>query len=213
MSDTFPPDRLNATLPNILTEHAQGVIQHGMLTITVPSEGKPLRITPSFSQDSRNVLVGADPLLFYGNDGTECETFIRKLRQTAFAREKLDDSQWMARFASTCFLGKALRWFVGLDSNTKNDWETLEAAMLEMWPSDGGTQDDREENILLPTMRGLSKESTNAPSSSSSEDDPVSSAPRDPSILSRIRLIIEPSSAFETLREDFLTVRESITGY
>ncbi|KAG8893466.1 hypothetical protein FRB99_001925, partial [Tulasnella sp. 403] len=76
-------------------------------------------------------------------DGTECEYFVHKLRQTAFAHGKLDDNLWMAQFASTCLLGKALRWYVGLDSNTKNDWETLEAAMLEKWPLDSDDDDDQ----------------------------------------------------------------------
>ncbi|KAG8897717.1 hypothetical protein FRB99_007975, partial [Tulasnella sp. 403] len=186
-----PRSNHGAPLPDPPTGRAWEVIQHDMATNNVPNK------------------VGTDlPRVFNGDSGTECENFIRKLRKTALAQEKLGDSQWMAQRASTGFSGRALQWYVGLDNDTKSDWEKLEPAMLEMWPSDGGNQDDREENILLPAMRRLSEESTNAPSSSSSEDNPVSSTPETPSILSRIRLIIEPSSASETFHDDFLTVRE-----
>ncbi|KAG8895753.1 hypothetical protein FRB99_000364, partial [Tulasnella sp. 403] len=73
-------------------------------------------------------------IVFKGGDGTECEDFIQSVRKYAFSEGKLDDKAWTALFASTCFSGKALRWHVALDNNTKTNWDLLEAALLEEWP-------------------------------------------------------------------------------
>lgn len=40
----------------------------------------------------------------------------------------------MANFASTCFVGSALRWHISLDKTTRSDWALLEQALIEAYP-------------------------------------------------------------------------------
>lgn len=75
-----------------------------------------------------------DDIFFSGSDGLEAEKFIRAVRKAAFAQQKLDDSKWMAQFASICLEGDALRWHTKLDNATKNEWPLLEAALLQQYP-------------------------------------------------------------------------------
>ncbi|KAG8985422.1 hypothetical protein FRB90_004713, partial [Tulasnella sp. 427] len=78
-------------------------------------------------------------LVFEGVDGRECERFIRTVRSRAFSLGKQRDQEWMADFASTCFEGRALRWFSGLDEETRGNWRLLEQALLRDFPTaDGG---------------------------------------------------------------------------
>ncbi|KAG8990364.1 hypothetical protein FRB90_001797 [Tulasnella sp. 427] len=60
---------------------------------------------------------------------------------------KQRDYQWMADYASTCFQGKALRWFSKLDDETQGDWKLLERAMLRDFPTD----DERPASATIPT--------------------------------------------------------------
>ncbi|KAG8893468.1 hypothetical protein FRB99_001923, partial [Tulasnella sp. 403] len=72
---------------------------------------------------------------FSGNSGEECEDFIQNVRRHAFSQGKLKDKEWVALFASTCFSGRALRWYARLDDPTKESWDLLQAALLEEWPN------------------------------------------------------------------------------
>ncbi|KAG8976385.1 hypothetical protein FRB90_009188, partial [Tulasnella sp. 427] len=74
-------------------------------------------------------MSASEDIVFDGGEG-QCERFIRLVRKAAFAQGKLEDSKWVAMFASTCFEGKALRWYSALDSATKVDWHLLEPALL-----------------------------------------------------------------------------------
>ncbi|KIO28580.1 hypothetical protein M407DRAFT_6730 [Tulasnella calospora MUT 4182] len=74
-------------------------------------------------------MSALEEIVFDGGEG-QCERFIRLVRKAAFSQGKLDDSKWVAMFASTCFEGKALRWYSALDPTTKTDWHLLEPALL-----------------------------------------------------------------------------------
>lgn len=77
-----------------------------------------------------------DDIIFYGQDGTECERFIRLVRRKGFQEGKLEDPGWMARYASTCFDGDALRWFVQLDREIQMDWELLSRELVKQYPKE-----------------------------------------------------------------------------
>lgn len=86
--------------------------------------------------DTESAMGSGDDVVFYGLDGAECERFIRLVRRKAFQNGKLDDQVWMARYASTCFDGDALRWFVDLDRGIQTDWELLSRALIRQYPKD-----------------------------------------------------------------------------
>lgn len=69
-------------------------------------------------------------------DGTACEHFIRDVRQHAFNSGKTRDTAWIADYASTCFVGGALRWYETLDDEVLGDWKSLRQALLARWPAD-----------------------------------------------------------------------------
>lgn len=56
--------------------------------------------------------------------------------QAAFSQGKIEDSRWMAQFASICLEGNALRWHTTLDNETKNDWALFESALLKQYPEE-----------------------------------------------------------------------------
>ncbi|KAG8931703.1 hypothetical protein FRC00_000676 [Tulasnella sp. 408] len=66
---------------------------------------------------------------FNGNE-RECEQFVLLIREAARHHGKLDDARWAAAFASTCLTGDALRWYNGLDGDTRDSWELLAPALL-----------------------------------------------------------------------------------
>lgn len=68
--------------------------------------------------------------LFYGRSAEEAQTFVRMIRNAAFDREKYDDGRWMAAFASSLFVGEALRWHSSLPYGVRSDWKLLEEAIL-----------------------------------------------------------------------------------
>lgn len=73
-------------------------------------------------------------IIFRGIDGDECEEFIVAIREWAFDQGKSQDYTWLANFASTCFVGYALRWHISLDKTTRSDWALLEQALIEAYP-------------------------------------------------------------------------------
>ncbi|KAG8901063.1 hypothetical protein FRB99_005585, partial [Tulasnella sp. 403] len=68
-------------------------------------------------------------IIFDGRNGRSCEKFIVAVRRKAFAEGKDRDYEWMARFATTCFEGRALRWHIELPDKVRNDWLALERAL------------------------------------------------------------------------------------
>ncbi|KAG8905293.1 hypothetical protein FRB99_000266 [Tulasnella sp. 403] len=95
---------------------------------------------------------------FKGIDGAECEEFINAVRSKAFEANKDEDPVWMARYASTCFVGNALRWHISLDKETRSDWTLLESALMQKYPPvdaepppDEATSAPQVSTALIPT--------------------------------------------------------------
>lgn len=71
---------------------------------------------------------------FRGQDRTEAEEFIQAVQEAALTAEKLQDDAWMAHFASTFILGKALTWYGALDDDVQESWQALRTALLALCP-------------------------------------------------------------------------------
>ncbi|KAG8895395.1 hypothetical protein FRC00_007525, partial [Tulasnella sp. 408] len=74
------------------------------------------------------------PLEFKGESETECQEFVRRIRQRAVAEGRDHDSEWMVRLAYPCFSGNALRWHASLPIDVQSNWRSLERAILLDYP-------------------------------------------------------------------------------
>ncbi|KIO33725.1 hypothetical protein M407DRAFT_17340 [Tulasnella calospora MUT 4182] len=83
------------------------------------------------SSDSQNVNQN---MVFYGKDGIEAEEFIRSVMMAAKAAGKLRDNSWIVDEVSVAFAGDALRWYIELDDETRNDWLLLRRAIIQKYP-------------------------------------------------------------------------------
>ncbi|KAG9032790.1 hypothetical protein FS837_002641 [Tulasnella sp. UAMH 9824] len=72
-----------------------------------------------------------ESIIFRGVDPEEAENFIRSVKVQAFRAGKSDDQNWVATLASTAFAGKALRWYLRLPVQTRQDWDQLQEAIIE----------------------------------------------------------------------------------
>lgn len=70
-------------------------------------------------------------ITFGGTSSDECELFVSAIRRRSLAEGKYGDNEWIAYFASSCFVGEALYWYEGLDENVQSDWGNLRQAILE----------------------------------------------------------------------------------
>lgn len=70
-------------------------------------------------------------ITFRGTNPDECEDFISAVRSKALAEGKYRDNQWIAYFASSCFVGAALYWYESLDESIQEDWKQLRPALLD----------------------------------------------------------------------------------
>ncbi|KIO19059.1 hypothetical protein M407DRAFT_31272 [Tulasnella calospora MUT 4182] len=86
----------------------------------------------------RHALLSKYRSMFYGGSGEEAEKFICTVRDKAIDEGKGKDNEWIVTYATSCLAGEALRWFAYLDSDTKNNWEKLQQALLTQYPR-GGT--------------------------------------------------------------------------
>lgn len=77
---------------------------------------------------------GYGVVVFRGLPGEPCEEFIRCVRGRAFSEGKQRDNEWICDFASTCFTGRALRWYEELDEEIQQDWKLLRQALLRQYP-------------------------------------------------------------------------------
>lgn len=75
--------------------------------------------------------IAASRIIFRGTNSDECEDFISAVRLKALAENKHRDNQWIAYFASSCFVGDALYWYESLDESIQEDWKQLRPALLE----------------------------------------------------------------------------------
>ncbi|KAG8906405.1 hypothetical protein FRC01_008035, partial [Tulasnella sp. 417] len=94
----------------------------------------------------RKAMISRFRPLFHGKSGAEAEEFVGQIRQRALDVGKLNDQYWTAEFASGCFSGRALRWYMSLDSGVRGDWVLLQQAIFAQY-SEGC-----EEALLLPTV-------------------------------------------------------------
>lgn len=81
------------------------------------------------------IPFGTDHPVFKGIDGVEAEEWVCAIRQKALSLRRQRDNDWIADFASTCFVGDALRWYEDLDEDTQRDWRKLRLALLAQWPA------------------------------------------------------------------------------
>ena len=72
--------------------------------------------------------------VFYGIDGEECEDLVHAVRLQARVANRMHDHVYMARWASSCMVGAALRWYVALPKEVKYDWDELEQALVAEYP-------------------------------------------------------------------------------
>ncbi|KAG8925740.1 hypothetical protein FRC01_009763 [Tulasnella sp. 417] len=92
-----------------------------------------------------------EPLFFWGNSATECESFVNTVNRYAWKSGKSDDSKWIAHFAMSCLSGKALRWAMQLDRNTRKDWDLLSAALLLEYKEDVNNNGPELQSPGIPT--------------------------------------------------------------
>ncbi|KAG8904142.1 hypothetical protein FRC01_008853 [Tulasnella sp. 417] len=76
---------------------------------------------------------------FEGKSAKEAEEFVAAIRGIALKEGKHKDHEWIAFFASSCFVGLALRWFEDLDFEMRCDWDLLRQAILRKWPAEDDT--------------------------------------------------------------------------
>ncbi|KAG8940782.1 hypothetical protein FRC04_005051 [Tulasnella sp. 424] len=104
---------------------------------------------------------------FKGKSGAECEDFIQNIREAAWKEGKLDDTRWMAHFASLHYSGKALKWHSDLPLDVRQDWFKQEKALLERWPPPADESDNEEADAaVIPAPAAVSLLSTQAGKSS-----------------------------------------------
>jgi len=80
-------------------------------------------------------MPGSEDLIFQGGDSDECEKFVFRVQRWAFEDDKDEDDQWVARFASSCLSGDAVRFYVTLDQDVRKSWERLRQALLARYPA------------------------------------------------------------------------------
>lgn len=116
-----------------------------------PSEGR-IDLSDEHHSPARYLTISMDEpaqtLVFRGADADEAETFIQAIRQLAYREDKDDDNVWMARFATTCFRGRAMRWHAKLDVAVRRDWDLLVPAILDEWPME--VNDGNREEVAAP---------------------------------------------------------------
>lgn len=95
------------------------------------------------------MIICSEYIVFLGKDGYECEEFIRAIHNMAYAAGKTRDDAWMADLASTCFSGRALRYYDSLEPDIRYDWTLLRHALLTKYPR----PDDDEDELLSDASR------------------------------------------------------------
>ncbi|KAG8991019.1 hypothetical protein FRB90_001494 [Tulasnella sp. 427] len=102
------------------------------------------------------IQFGTEHPIFHGIDGIEAEEWVCAVRQKALSERKQRDDNWIADFASTCFVGDALRWYEDLDESIQNDWRKLRTALLAQWPApadrgQAAPPDPQVQSVIIPT--------------------------------------------------------------
>lgn len=90
-----------------------------------------------------------DNLEFRGEDSEECTRFISALLKYAYAQGKLRDDEWLVDFATTCFKGEALRWWMRFGPNVQRNWTQLHQGMAQKYrPSFYGRSGEEAEKFV-----------------------------------------------------------------
>ncbi|KAG8925741.1 hypothetical protein FRC01_009764 [Tulasnella sp. 417] len=92
-----------------------------------------------------------EPLFFRGKGATECEDFVNTVNRYAWKSGKSGDPEWAAHFAMSCWSGKALRWSMQLDRNTRKDWDLLSTALLLNYSEDVEDSESNLRSLAIPT--------------------------------------------------------------
>ncbi|KAG9032124.1 hypothetical protein FS837_002796 [Tulasnella sp. UAMH 9824] len=85
----------------------------------------------------KQVMRSEYRLMFHEGSGEEAEKFVRVVRDKAIEEGKRMDKEWIVTYVESCLTGEALRWHAYLSSDTKNNWEKLQQALLTQYPRDG----------------------------------------------------------------------------
>ncbi|KAG8903089.1 hypothetical protein FRB99_003762, partial [Tulasnella sp. 403] len=101
--------------------------------------------TSSTSPLSSQPTTPSQPIVFTGAGGPdECRTFIHSVRRYAFDHGKQADDEWMAAFACTCLVGRALDWQIDLELEGVLGWKSLERLLKEEFITGGNSNSRRE---------------------------------------------------------------------
>lgn len=105
------------------------------------------------------MTVCLEDIVFLGRDGSECEEFIRAIHKVAYAAGKIRDDAWMADLASTCFSGRALRYYLGLEPGVQCNWRLLCHTLLTKYPRPDEDEEELQHDesrwvITFPNANG-----------------------------------------------------------
>ncbi|KAG8898181.1 hypothetical protein FRB99_007625 [Tulasnella sp. 403] len=106
----------------------------------------------------QRALVTQFPVIFRGIDGIRCDLFVQYVRRKAIEYGKSKDPIWMADYASEVIAGDALRWYNTLDKETKGNWDLLQTALFQKYPTSDVRRplpDDITEQGTSPTANSL----------------------------------------------------------
>ncbi|KAG8916838.1 hypothetical protein FRC01_002842 [Tulasnella sp. 417] len=73
-------------------------------------------------------------ITFGGAPHESSATFVQSIQRTAFQHNRIRDDRWIAEYASTCFSGDALEWFLELEEETQESWKRLRLAFVRRFP-------------------------------------------------------------------------------
>ncbi|KAG8902755.1 hypothetical protein FRC01_009479, partial [Tulasnella sp. 417] len=62
-------------------------------------------------------------------------SFVQSVQKIAFMQNRIKDDEWIAEYASACFMDSAMEWYLGLDKDTRSSWEALRLALVQRYPS------------------------------------------------------------------------------
>jgi len=97
-------------------------------------------------------MAGSIPsdLIFRGGDGDECDEFVLAVNQWAFENDKDEDDRWVARLASSCLAGDAMRFYDTLDEEVQKSWRLLRRALFTRYSSSGANAPSPAAAVLRP---------------------------------------------------------------
>ncbi|KIO32029.1 hypothetical protein M407DRAFT_118691 [Tulasnella calospora MUT 4182] len=88
-------------------------------------------------QESDIFPQSSTPLTWISFGGAAHESsasFVQSIQRTAFQHNRIRDDRWIAEYASTCFSGDALEWFLELEEETQESWKRLRLAFVRRFP-------------------------------------------------------------------------------